>query len=299
MLQAVATSTPPTRRGIESDERDPKSFLWLKMHNYRDNLSALESTRFRRPATRDFQYLEIGCGPGNFTTEALLPRLRPCRRLVATDKSAAMVDYASSQFKQRDVVYDVLDIDCDFRNEMDGVNRIVDAYGQFDRVYSFMTFHYVRDLARAYRNVHCCLKQGGECLTVSFAGAAITDVWYRLYHSSKWRHWLPNPRHLLSDRFCYSEPIPEMVATEEQHQIAASGMKLVSCRMYDTIWTMPDLDSWLECYVPFFGLIQYMPMEKRGAFLDTCRTLLSEASTSSPDGVGLRHTVIVVHTQKP
>ncbi|KAL3243628.1 hypothetical protein MRX96_020218 [Rhipicephalus microplus] len=224
MLQAVATSTPQTRRGIESDERDPKSFLWLKMHNYRDNLSALESTRFRRPATRDFQ------------------------RLVATDKSAAMVDYASSQFKQRDVVYDVLDIDCDFRNEMDGVNRIVDA---------------------KTANVSRCRSLGPRS----------PDVWYRLYHSSKWRHWLPNPRHLLSDRFCYSEPIPEMVATEEQHQIAASGMKLVSCRMYDTIWTMPNLDSWLECYVPFFGLIQ--------------------PRHPSPDGVGLRHTVIVVHTQKP
>ncbi|KAL1441489.1 hypothetical protein MTO96_008461 [Rhipicephalus appendiculatus] len=110
---------------MESDERDPKSFLWLKMHNYQDNLKALESTRFRRPATGDFQYLEIGCGPGNFTTEALLPRLRPCRRLVATDKSAAMVDYASSHFGQPDLVYDVLDVDCDARDEVDGANRIV------------------------------------------------------------------------------------------------------------------------------------------------------------------------------
>ncbi|KAL1441488.1 hypothetical protein MTO96_008460 [Rhipicephalus appendiculatus] len=68
-----------------------------------------------------------------------------------------------------------------------------------------------------------------------------------------------------------------MVATEEQQEIAASGMKLVSYRIYDSIWTMPDLDSWLECYVPFFGLIQRVPMETRGAFLDACRTLLSEA----------------------
>lgn len=299
MLQAVAPSPPQASRGIESDERDPKSFLWLKMHNYRDNLKALESTRFRRQATGDFQYLEVGCGPGNFTTEVLLPRLRPCRRLVATDKSAAMVDYASSRFRQPDLVYDVLDVDCDARDEVDGANRIVEAYGLFDRVYSFMTFHYVRDLARAYCNVHSCLKEGGECLTVSFAGSAITDVWYRLYNSNKWRHLLPNPKTLLSERFCYSEPIPEMVANEEQQEIAASGMKLVSCRMYDSTWTMPDVDSWLECYVPFFGIVERVPVEMRGAFFDACRTLLSEASTTSPEGVGLRHTVIVVHTQKP
>lgn len=294
----VIAVAPSTRSS--SSERDPKTFLWLRMHNYRDNLKALDSVRFRRPATEDFQYLEVGCGPGNFTTEALLPRLRPCRRLVTTDKSASMVGYAREHFRDhRDVAYEVLDIECG-GEAANHAECIVDTYGPFDRVYSFMTFHYVRDLEQAYRNVFLCLKDGGECLTVSFTGAAITDVWYRLCNAEEWKAFLPNPKQLLSERFCYSVPIPEeRIASEERLAIAAAGMELVSCRMYDSVWTMPDLDSWLDCYVPFFRLDAQVPEEKRAAFFDACRSPLQEASTATPDGVGLRHSVIVVHTQKP
>ncbi|XP_075550643.1 juvenile hormone acid O-methyltransferase-like [Dermacentor variabilis] len=292
---AVALSTGTSSSGSGS-ERDPETFLWLRKHNYRDNLGALDSVRFRRPATEDFQYLDVGCGPGNFTAEALVPRLRPCRRLVATDKSASMVAYACKHFRDhREVAYDVLDIECGHNAE-----RIVDKYGPFDRVYSFMTFHYVRDLEQAYRNVFLCLKDGGECLTVSFVGCAITDVWYRLWNTEEWKTFVPNPKQLFSERFCYSTPIPEeRIASEEQQGIAAAGMELVSCRMHHAFWTMPDLDSWLDCYVPFFGLDARVPEEKRSAFLDACRSLLREASSATPEGVGLRHSVIVVHTQKP
>ncbi|XP_065307011.2 juvenile hormone acid O-methyltransferase-like [Dermacentor albipictus] len=292
---AFAPSTRTCSSGSNS-ERDPKTFLWLRNHNYRDNLGALDSVRFRRPATEDFQYLDVGCGPGNFTAEALLPRLRPCRRLVATDKSASMVAYAREHFRDhREVAYDVLDIECG-----DHAECIVDTYGPFDRVYSFMTFHYVRDLEQAYRNVFLCLKDGGECLTVSFMGTAITDVWYRLWNAVEWKAYLPDPKQLFSERFCYSVPLPEeRIASEEQLAIGAAGMELVSCRMHHASWTMPDLDSWLDCYVPFFRLDARVPEDKRGAFLDACRSLLRAASSATPEGVGLRHSVIVVHTQKP
>ncbi|KAH7947696.1 hypothetical protein HPB52_015206 [Rhipicephalus sanguineus] len=72
-----------------------------------------------------------------------------------------MLDYASTYFRQPDVVYDVLNIDCDASEEADGASRIVDAYGQFGRVYSFMAVHNVRNRAWAYRNVLSCLKEGG------------------------------------------------------------------------------------------------------------------------------------------
>ncbi|XP_065295154.1 juvenile hormone acid O-methyltransferase-like [Dermacentor albipictus] len=298
---AFAPSTRSSKSsGGDSDpgnESDPETFLWIKKHNYRDNLNALDSVRFRRPAAEDFQHLDVGCGPGNFTTEALLPRLRPCRRLVATDKSAAMVAYAREHFGgDQDVVYDVLDIECGDND----AERIVDKYGPFDRVYSFMAFHYVRNLEQAYRNVFLCLKDGGEFLTLSFTGSAITDVWYRLFNTEEWKAFLPDPKHVFSERFCYGTPIPEeRIASEEQLAIGAAGMELVSCRMHDIFWTMPDLDSWLDCYVPFFRLDAQVPEEKRGAFLDVCRSVLREATSATPEGVRLRLSVIVVHTQKP
>lgn len=264
------------------------------MHNYRDNLGGLDSVRFRRQAGASSQHLDIGCGPGTFTTEALLPRLRPCRLLVASDKSASMVKYARKHFRTPGVEYQLLDI------ELGDVEPLLDRYGQFDRAYSFMTFHYVRDLKMAYRNVFRLLVDGGEFVAVSFTGTAISDVWKRLCDMPQWKAFVPDPRELLADRFCFDTPIPEgEIAANEKTALSAAGLDMVSCSMYDSHWTMADVDAWLDCYVPFFKLDANVPEAMRTDFRDTCRSLLQEASTTSPEGCSLRHSVIVVHAQKP
>ncbi|KAK8779064.1 hypothetical protein V5799_019595 [Amblyomma americanum] len=365
---------PPTTSpaGSSGKERDPRTFLWLREHNYRDNLKALDSVQFRRPAEVGDQYLDVGCGPGNFVAEALLPRLGHCRRLIATDKAASMVEYAREHYPNPAVVYDVLDI------ERGDVQSFVGKYGLFDRVYSFMAFHYVNDLERAYRNVFLALKDGGEFMRVSFTGTAITDVWYQLYCTEEWKAFLSfrsscvviitsidwesffllsaasgmdvtpltslytllnsrvhagmifrrkerhgfvmslcaasaisfliklpslcsqNPKKLLSQRFCYCAPIPlTEIADNEEKAVAAAGLELVSCQLYDSYWTKPDVDSWLDSYVPFFRLDSGVPAERRAAFREAFRSLLLKASIATPKGRDLRHSVIVVHAQKP
>lgn len=301
-LQAPKTKTPHVQSVQEGSrsppticaERDPETFLWLRMHNYRDNLGALDSVRFRQPAGANGQYLDVGCGPGTFTTEALLPRLRPCRLLVASDKSASMVAYARQHFTHPDVVYHQLDI------ELGDVEPLLARYGQFDRVYSFMTFHYVRDLERAYRNVFRLLVDGGEFVTVSFTGAAISDVWKRLCDMPQWKAFVPDPKQLLAERFCYNTPIPEeQIEANEKAALSAAGLEMVACSMYDSHWTTTDVDAWLNYYVPFFRLDANVPEGMRTHFRDTCRSLLQEASTTSPEGCSLRHSVLVIHAQKP
>ncbi|XP_077485904.1 juvenile hormone acid O-methyltransferase-like [Amblyomma americanum] len=287
---------PPTTSpaGSSGKERDPRTFLWLREHNYRDNLKALDSVQFRRPAEVGDQYLDVGCGPGNFVAEALLPRLGHCRRLIATDKAASMVEYAREHYPNPAVVYDVLDI------ERGDVQSFVGKYGLFDRVYSFMAFHYVNDLERAYRNVFLALKDGGEFMRVSFTGTAITDVWYQLCCTEEWKAFLSNPKKLLSQRFCYCAPIPMTeIADNEEKAAAAAGLELVSCQLYDSYWTKPDVDSWLDSYVPFFRLDSGVPAERRAAFREAFRSLLLKASMATPKGRDLRHSVIVVHAQKP
>ncbi|KAK8779065.1 hypothetical protein V5799_019596 [Amblyomma americanum] len=226
--------------GSLGKERDPQTFLWMGKQSYDNNLKALDSVQFRRPAEVGDQYLDVGCGPGNFVAEALLPRLGHCRRLIATDKAASMVEYAREHYPNPAVVYDVLDI------ERGDVQSFVGKYGLFDRIYSFMAFHYVNDLERAYRNVFLALKDGGEFMTLSFTGTAITDVWYHLCCTEEWKAFLPNPKKVLYQRFCYSAPIPQTeIADNEGKAVAAAGLELVSCQVYDTYWTMPDIDSWL------------------------------------------------------
>lgn len=300
-LQFPKTKTPDVQAAQEVTEaspsicaeRDPETFLWLGMHNYRDNLGALDSVRFRQPAGENSLHLDVGCGPGSFTTEALLPRLRPCRQLVATDKSASMVKYARQHYAVPDVVYHQLDID------LGDVEPLLARYGQFDRVYSFMTFHYVRDLERAYRNVFRLLVDGGEFVTVSFTGTAISDVWKRLCDMPQWKTFVPDPTQLLAEGFCFDGPIPEeQIAANEKAALHAAGLDMLCCSMYDSHWTMADEDAWLDYYVPFFKLDANVPEGMRNDFRNTCRSLLRDASTASPEGCSLRHSVLVVHAQK-
>ncbi|XP_077557038.1 juvenile hormone acid O-methyltransferase-like [Haemaphysalis longicornis] len=159
----------------------PGPFVELKEYSYRENLKAMQSVRFLRPCSEDDQHLDVGCGPGNFLQDRLLPHLRPCRRLVGVDSSWEMLDYAKRHCREPEVAFEHLDIE---RGEP---QAIIDKYGQFDRVYSFLTFHYVWDLERAYRNVNRLLKAGGECLAVCFVRTGITDIWHKVFSKQQWK----------------------------------------------------------------------------------------------------------------
>ncbi|KAL3219150.1 hypothetical protein MRX96_030602 [Rhipicephalus microplus] len=87
----------------------------------------------------EHQYLDVGCGPGNFTRNYLLPLCPPTlKRLVACDNSAAMVDYAARVHGHAKIDHRLLDIT---------VDKDVDR-------------------AAALKNIERLMTPGGECLIV-------------------------------------------------------------------------------------------------------------------------------------
>ncbi|XP_077486115.1 juvenile hormone acid O-methyltransferase-like [Amblyomma americanum] len=278
----------------KKSDLDPESFTWLKVLSYKENLKALESTRFRQPASDQHQYLDIGCGPGNFLMEHLLPRLRPYRRFVGTDISRDMIEYARTRYGTQDVSFELLDID------HGNPQAIVDKYGPFERAYSFLTFHYVWDLDRAYRNIHRLLGDGGECLVVYFTRTGITDVWHRLYQDEEWRRYMPNLAEMFAERYCMDEPVPEKeLVARERSAVAAAGLDMVACRTYSSIWTFPSVDACLKTYVPFFKLDARVPAQRRGAFWEDWRRALREGSTTTASGgIALTYEIILAHSRK-
>lgn len=94
----------------------------------------------------EMQFLDIGCGTGQFTREDLLPRCLPCKRIVATDVSGDMLDYAKKNYSHPQIVYDIMNIGGD-------VSSFVEHYGQFQRVYSFFCLHWVKDKEVVMNNI--------------------------------------------------------------------------------------------------------------------------------------------------
>ncbi|KAK8761756.1 hypothetical protein V5799_026977 [Amblyomma americanum] len=164
----------------------------MKANSYRENLKALDGVKFMRPARAQDQHLDLGCGPGSFLQDELLPRLRPCRRFVGADSSEDILHFARGNCLQPEVSFELLDV------EKGDPQPLVDKYGPFDRVYSFLAFHYVRDLEKAYRNVHRLLKDGGECLVLYFTKTGIKDVWHHICEREEWKDFVPVSAHFAS-----------------------------------------------------------------------------------------------------
>ncbi|XP_037579662.1 juvenile hormone acid O-methyltransferase-like [Dermacentor silvarum] len=130
----------------------------------------------------NFQYLDVGCGTGQFTHDFILPSCQPCRRLVAVDASIPMLEYAKQHFPHKLIKYEHLDIEGD-------VSSFVEAHGPFHRVYSFKLLHWAKDLHRALANISELMIPGGECLLVFLARAFVFESFRHLSTTDPWRKY--------------------------------------------------------------------------------------------------------------
>ncbi|KAL3210490.1 hypothetical protein MRX96_008730 [Rhipicephalus microplus] len=219
---------------------DTGAYESLKPWVHAENLRALDAVRFSQPAIHaDQQYLDVGCGSGSFTKEALLPRVRPeCRRIVAVDRCKKG---ASSE-----------------------------RYGAFDRVYSFLTFHYVADITKAYGNVCKLLKQGGECLVLSVVKADAIDVWNEVYQMEEWNALIINPASLFPGMVHSDSAIrsAEQLASHTRESISTAGLHCLTYYRYNSRWVFRRMEDYVDAFMSSFKAHNGVPPEKQSTLRD-------------------------------
>ncbi|XP_075532333.1 juvenile hormone acid O-methyltransferase-like isoform X1 [Dermacentor variabilis] len=146
------------------------------------NLKAVDffNSAFVPANTASQQFLDIGCGTGDFTRDWLLPRCPPCRRLVAVDASEEMLSYARENSAHQDIQYDYLNIG-------DDVSDFIEKYGRFDRVYSFFCLNWLKDPAQAMKNVSRLMTPAGECLLQFPAVSPARALWRKMAQLEHWK----------------------------------------------------------------------------------------------------------------
>ncbi|KAL1414160.1 hypothetical protein MTO96_007642 [Rhipicephalus appendiculatus] len=137
---------------------------------------------FWREPDSSQQFLDVGCGTGDFTRDILLPRCLPCRRIVGVDCSPEMIEYARHHSAHEMLDFKVLDITAD-------VTEFLIEFGQFERVYSFMCLHWVDDITTAFKNISRLMSPTGECLLVFCAVVQVADVWKALAAMDRWKKY--------------------------------------------------------------------------------------------------------------
>lgn len=117
--------------------------------------------------------LDIGCGPGNVTMQFILPLLPDTySRLVATDISKDMIEYAKNNFNHqpKKISFQVLDI-----GDANAVNQFLTLNGTFDYITSFYCLHWLLDQYQTFQNIYNLLAPGGECFIVLVAKSPIFE----------------------------------------------------------------------------------------------------------------------------
>ncbi|XP_042144565.1 juvenile hormone acid O-methyltransferase-like [Ixodes scapularis] len=147
-----------------------------------DGLDLLQKT-LQKPSSEEQQFLDLGCGIGDVTREALLPRCLPVGRIVAADVSKDKIETAKKHFAHPKICYDVLDA------LADDVSAFVKKYGQFDRVYAIFLFNWVKDQEKGFMNVFDLLKPGGECLCMFYASSFHLQFRKKLANTERWKKY--------------------------------------------------------------------------------------------------------------
>ncbi|KAL1480867.1 hypothetical protein MTO96_050685 [Rhipicephalus appendiculatus] len=270
---------------------NPESYAKYNHYSSQFEDDLLRKIPFRNPLTKDQQVLEIGSGCGHFARLYLLPHCEPCRKIVAPDLQPDMVEFAREHFSHEDIVYDVLDI------TTPSLSPFLERYGKFDRVYSFLVFHIIRDHTAAYGNIARFLSDEGECLVVAFSSFDMVDVWEGVCRMPKWTGRIPNPRNVVNSLFNFNRvKSADQVEAEVRKTLRETGLQCISCEVHDDSWEYDSMDSLLDmllAVVPFKAIV---PNEEWTDFVNLGAELTHRKLGTAPgEPLSMKFQVYVVH----
>ncbi|XP_060840999.1 juvenile hormone acid O-methyltransferase-like isoform X2 [Rhopalosiphum padi] len=172
--------------------------------------------------------LDLGCGPGDVTSDILYPLLmNNINQLIGVDKSIEMVKYAKKTYERSKMSFEVLDIentnDCSFYSH------------KFNKIFSFFCFHWVRNKADSLSNMNLMLKSGGEIL-INFM---LTNPFAELYTSvdPEWLKYVKDIKYKFHN--LYSQ--------DEMREIfIKAGFRIIHLESNVKKYTFSDLSSFLN-----------------------------------------------------
>lgn len=179
-----------TAKGVQIYDRSTEAIMpsiGVILESFKDaflqNLELLSTGKDE--AVDRMKCLDIGCGPGSFTLQYLLPRLPCwCKKLVAVDNAEPMLNFARTNRADPRIEYKSLDVMVD-----DDVARFVEEQGQFQIVFSFLTLHWMKDQHHALRNIASLMAPGGECFLVFSHTLVLFDIYVALLESPRWKKY--------------------------------------------------------------------------------------------------------------
>ncbi|XP_065290319.1 juvenile hormone acid O-methyltransferase-like [Dermacentor albipictus] len=222
----------------ESFMQPSREAMKVFLERYEDSFFAVENGA----QCADRQWLDVGCGPGNFTKNYLLPHAPPSlRRLVAADFSQGMLDHAAKKHAHPKIAYRLLDITND-----KAVSAFAAREGLFERVCCFLTLHWINDKAAALRNLEHLTAPGGECLVVFNPRVSMQQVLRAMIASGKWKKHEHVLKSVLPESWEFDD-VDTMVSKLEG-LVASTRLVALSCEVVTLQVGSPEIDLEVRTY---------------------------------------------------
>ncbi|XP_031357845.1 juvenile hormone acid O-methyltransferase-like [Photinus pyralis] len=133
--------------------------------------------------------LDVGCGPGNVTSDFLLPILPKSGTIIAIDKAAEVICYAKEHYEKSPHVNFV---------QMDIVFPDPQLYKTFDHVISLYCLHFVAEQEIALRNIYNMLKPGGNFFFTCVVQYNAFETFAAISGTEKWKPYIVDYKSYMS-----------------------------------------------------------------------------------------------------
>ncbi|XP_026810740.1 juvenile hormone acid O-methyltransferase-like [Rhopalosiphum maidis] len=171
--------------------------------------------------------LDIGCGPGDVTSDILYPLLmKNINQLIGVDKSIEMVEYAKKTYECSKMGFEVLDIE--------NVNDCSFYSNRFNKIFSFLCLHWVHNKSNALCNMYLMLKNGGEIL-VNFLLINPFIEWHKSL-DAEWQKYVKDIKQIFNNLY----------ADEMREMFIKAGFRIIHLESSVKKYTFSDLPSFLN-----------------------------------------------------
>lgn len=289
---ADPSKTAPIKVSIPVPSSTPD--LYMRSNTFQRNMNIkcldfLQMTFDYKPSETQ-QFLDVGCGTGDFTREELLPRCQPCHRIVATEMIHEMIEYAKKKFPHPQIEYEEHDIRSD-------VSGLLSKYGEFDRVYSLFALHWVQDLADVLKSIASLMKDDGDCVFVFPARTVVSKIWRRFVQLDRWKK--------------YDEPSRRFIAKTQYMEDSAAlmsymldtlksvNLRPLTCEVLTTVQSEEGSDRTIGIRGAVIPLLRQLPEDTRKEFMEDLEKVIHEFWTEKHPADPQYHVnTFVVHARK-
>ncbi|KAL1467449.1 hypothetical protein MTO96_042172 [Rhipicephalus appendiculatus] len=235
----------------------------------------------------DQQFLDIGCGTGRLTVECLFQRCPPCRRIVAVDKSAAMLKFAVENYQHPKIDYLPLDI-------VQDVEEFVSEQGRFQRVYSFLTLNWIQDQRQCLNNIEKLMAPRGECILLFKRSVHFFHLFEAMMKSKRWSKYTQ----VLEDMIPATATLNDVASLREyaRNLLESTRLMTLTCEVFVSPtalrWTREKLTESLLSFNPVYPLLDDKEKEDLKDFIkDFAKTFSVDTFNGNP----INRTYLFIH----